>query len=428
MTFNEVKECCKGHVELSWRLSGESLNFIGKRHVGRLMSDAYGKGIVRGQVENTNLRALAKSSDVTFAECIRTSPTMSFYGKEYVDIVQQLFDRSAQHDKAIFVEVDARNKKHRRVTTRDVATLHGQRPRVASLWFLSPYAFVMQWEAVLVSYPLTLKDSQHSRHHVKLTDAGTAKMRMKEACGVDVELEAGDDYLIEEEGTFIWGPFPNCAATQHFRHTWVLQRRKRAIAPSFVGAPVPKSASGEAERNAMIALAYFRPWTLRQDDAEDHVPFTGSMREPNSTWTDSFEAWINGNILCEESKRYLNNFWQVYRFRPDNDDAGDMRSDEEISDEELEMSHDLLHEALTTRIGGNEISMEQDDDVDNVGGTSHKANSIGDMKFANQAWGDRHVKEHIDVKDAVFSPMKNLKTVLDAAKASRGKEKSFQSL
>ena len=33
------------------------------------MSDAYGKGIVRGQAENTNLRAYAKEDGaVTFAE------------------------------------------------------------------------------------------------------------------------------------------------------------------------------------------------------------------------------------------------------------------------------------------------------------------------------------------------------------------------
>ena len=64
MAFNEVKECCKGHARLGEKLSGEHVNTIGKRHATRLMCDAYGKGIVRGQVENTNLRANAKSNDV----------------------------------------------------------------------------------------------------------------------------------------------------------------------------------------------------------------------------------------------------------------------------------------------------------------------------------------------------------------------------
>ena len=57
MAFNEVKECCKGHSDLSERLAGEGVNYIGKRHATRLMSDAYGSGIVRGPAEHTHIRA-----------------------------------------------------------------------------------------------------------------------------------------------------------------------------------------------------------------------------------------------------------------------------------------------------------------------------------------------------------------------------------
>ena len=52
----------------------------GKRHATRIMSDAYGKGIVRVQVENTNLRAYSKDKDVTSAESIKTCLTVSFFG------------------------------------------------------------------------------------------------------------------------------------------------------------------------------------------------------------------------------------------------------------------------------------------------------------------------------------------------------------
>ena len=48
MAFNEVKECCKGHQTLHEQLRGDRTSYIGKRHASRLMSDAYGKGIVRG--------------------------------------------------------------------------------------------------------------------------------------------------------------------------------------------------------------------------------------------------------------------------------------------------------------------------------------------------------------------------------------------
>ena len=77
MAFNECMECVKGHRQLALDLKQESLNRIGKRLVMRLISDAYNKGIVRAQVENTNLRAYATSTDVTSAESFKTCQTVS---------------------------------------------------------------------------------------------------------------------------------------------------------------------------------------------------------------------------------------------------------------------------------------------------------------------------------------------------------------
>ena len=59
------------------------MNHIGKRHATRLMSDAYGRGVVRGQVENTNLRAYDQNAIVIVAEAITTSSTTRFTGVEY---------------------------------------------------------------------------------------------------------------------------------------------------------------------------------------------------------------------------------------------------------------------------------------------------------------------------------------------------------
>ena len=114
MAFNEVKECCKGHTDLNTRLHGESMNYIGKRHAMRLMSDAYGKGIVRGQSENTNLRAYASEADITFAESFSTCLTECFYGREYVDMVHRINDKKPIERKAYFGEVDVRNPRRKR--------------------------------------------------------------------------------------------------------------------------------------------------------------------------------------------------------------------------------------------------------------------------------------------------------------------------
>ena len=65
MAFNEVRECCKGHSTFPQNIRQEPLQRQGKRHANRIMNNAYGKGIVRGQVEKTNLRTYSKENDVT---------------------------------------------------------------------------------------------------------------------------------------------------------------------------------------------------------------------------------------------------------------------------------------------------------------------------------------------------------------------------
>ena len=111
MAFNEVKECCKGHTTMAANISREPVNTQGKRHAIRLLNDLYGKGIVRGQVENTNLRAYSRKDDITAAEAIMTCKTSSFYGRNYVDAVECLNDKRVAPNPSKYVEVDARSKR-----------------------------------------------------------------------------------------------------------------------------------------------------------------------------------------------------------------------------------------------------------------------------------------------------------------------------
>ena len=66
----------------------------------------------------------------------------------------------------------------------------------------------------------------------------------------------------------------------------------------------------------------------------------------------SLATWLDGNIICDESKRYVGNFLSVHRVRPTDDDDDQAHSDDIASDEELEVSHNSLEDALETRIGG----------------------------------------------------------------------------
>ena len=130
----------------------------------RLMSDAYGKGIVRGQMECTSRRARCRNHGVMFAESFRTCQNESFFGREYVSIVERMNDHVREERRVVFGEVDARNSKKKRAIFRDVALLYWQRhcdPEVSE--------FVMYWELVLLVYPLHPEDICSLEFHANLT-------------------------------------------------------------------------------------------------------------------------------------------------------------------------------------------------------------------------------------------------------------------
>ena len=298
MAFNEVKECCKGHQTLGEHICREPVNRIGKRHATRIMSDAYGRGIVRAQVENTNLRAYSTESDVTAAESIKTCKTEAFYGHNSVDIVQNLNDKHVPGTSTVFAEVDMRSKRHRKITFRDVATFCGERPRDDRVWYLSPYEFVSEWEVVMLSYPQYLPDAYNPRHHAELTPEGIAKIHAHP--GRHPDLLPGIDYRVKEGGDSWWMPFPDISPTEHFRHTWIIMKRHRPVAPMFIGSPVPLKQDSSAERSAMLTMAYFHPWTLRHNDEEEsYVPYAGSLRASDSTWQDALSQWLDGHVISQ---------------------------------------------------------------------------------------------------------------------------------
>ena len=310
MAFNEIKECCKGHAALNQKLSGERLNYVGKRHASRFMSDAYGKGIVRGHAENTNLRAYAKQNDVCFAESMQTSQCTSFFGKEFLEVVERLNDNKKHVGKACFAEVDRRSSQRRRVAIRNVSLLYGQRPQHPDIWYLSPYEFVRYWEPTLCSYPLSEEQDAANVCHARLTVEGLRKVRSQH-----FDLNPGLDYEVQGGGSD-WIPYPDLPSTTHFRHTWVLVRSTRPKVPTFFGAPVPKHTSGEHQRAAAIVMCYFHPWTLRKNDASDCVKYAGALRASDETWQDALQKWLEGHIICQEAKQYIGYFLSVHRVRP----------------------------------------------------------------------------------------------------------------
>ena len=164
---------------------------------------------------------------------------------------------------------------------------------------------------------------------------------------------------MKDEGGESWLPYPEGPSTDHFRHIWVIQRRACMHAPAFIGAPIPHRRPGETERAAMITMTYFHPWTLRAadeldghvDEQQSVVPYAGNLRPQDATWEVTLSMWLDGNVVSQESARYVHNFLSVFRVRPRDQDE-DVRSDEDVDDEELILTTSDLNQALKTRIGG----------------------------------------------------------------------------
>ena len=149
----------------------------------------------------------------------------------------------------------------------------------------------------MLSDPQSLQDQNHRRHHAELTEAGEHKLKANNKYAQDSELLPGIDYSVKTSPDSSWLPFPDTPSTQHFCHTWIIEKRKRSVAPLFVGSPVPMKRDDSSERSAMLTMSYFHPWTLRQEDAEEnHVPFAGCLRNL-STWEGSLATWLDGNVI-----------------------------------------------------------------------------------------------------------------------------------
>ena len=92
----------------------------------------------------------------------------------------------------------------------------------------------------------------------------------------------------------------------------------------------------------MITMTYFHPWTLRAadeldghvDEQQSVVPYAGNLRPQDATWEVTLSMWLDGNVVSQESARYVHNFLSVFRVRPRDQDE-DVRSDEDVDGEEL---------------------------------------------------------------------------------------------
>ena len=127
-----MKEAKKGHHALAEKISDRRISYIGHRHVTRILSDYYGRGIVRSNQESTNLRAYSRTEDVTAAEAIKTNKKVNLPAAGALNLVERMNGCAATDCKhetnKIRMEYDDRDKSNIRMVSKNAAYLYAFRP------------------------------------------------------------------------------------------------------------------------------------------------------------------------------------------------------------------------------------------------------------------------------------------------------------
>ena len=395
---NEVKESMKGHRKLAADHSTKRPEYIGHRHVTRLQSDAYGRGITRSQQESTNLRAIGHDYAVTSAEFFSTSVTVQFPGVDVCKWREAFYRNAKSVDVVSAISVDWRSPHRHTPVQRNIVFLYGHRPKYVNnqeadgfspLWHLSLYEFMVHWNIQLATYNLDLEDSEEPEEddndewQAFLKASACSKIKQK------LRLVPGEDYAIKEvwPKNGAWVTLPDIKATSGWRHDWVFARRSRPVDPHFARCPMPREGAGEVENNAALILTYFHPFTLDAVNSDEHVPHMNQLCKPGSTWQQTMLQWFNGNILCTEAKTYIDNFLAVTRARPFEDELLE-HSEDNFSDEDLCVDKSNFDDVVKTRMGsGGAKKADSKDAANDMGNSQAHPDAVVDaFNKAEQLW------------------------------------------
>ena len=133
-------------------------------------------------------------------------------------------------------------------------------------------------------------------------------------------MTPGKDYVVRGDGCDSWVAFPDVPGMETTRHRWVLVRNERPRNPSFHGAPQPKHRHGEEDRNGLILMAYFRPFTLQESDVGGVCRVSDWCADGRAMGVVARE-WLDGGLTCEEAKRYVQNYMSVVDMRPEGEES-----------------------------------------------------------------------------------------------------------
>ena len=258
--------------------------------MGRLMSDAYCKGIVRGQVEGCNLRANHTLGQTVAAERISTTDFVAFPGHAYIAAVKRVYGEGGDRPQTRkYVRTKPTRSGAHHVREVDIVRAYGHRPSETECWWLSPYEFTMYWALVPARVPQTRREWEEEDPaiwDVTVTPTGQQHLLKHSPCKL-AKLRPQRDYKIRLTNSPDRCLFPATPGNATLRHAWYLQRRTRPLCPHFAQAAVPRRFAENVEDNAMLARVYFAAWTLDQSRSSIAVPYVGHLRADGETWESS---------------------------------------------------------------------------------------------------------------------------------------------
>ena len=139
-------------------------------------------------------------------------------------------------------------------------------------------------------------------------------------------------------------------------------------------------------------------------------------------WETALTEWLDGNIISEESRRYVSNFISIHRLRPGGEDEDGLANpDDMVQDEAVYVTKDMLDQVLETRIGG---KTSRGDDLDLMG-DSHHMNSSEAVSLGRDIWSMTDPEAGDFSLPKVCFDEEKVKASLQSARDSRCKETKF---
>ena len=270
----ETKKCIDKMYTLRERDKGRSAKQQHRAVTGRMLTDIEMNGTARGQVEEFNLAANLKSSDILWQEFIRTFQTCSVDGQRVLHKLAIEEQRIKETHASVFILATQKPNYRSRGCKASVVDAYGFRSLSGTPFAcLSLYEFSRYWQAT----PLLPPGSYGTRTpRTEWTSQGYAASKGGQFRHNNNLVRPGIHYVVIEVADNEYYTFADIRSLEKLRHSFVIERRPRPVVPVIEGLPLPSPSKGK-DYNARYLNAFFRPWTLFGDT--DHAALDDLFRK-----------------------------------------------------------------------------------------------------------------------------------------------------